>query len=309
MTERRQLVLTIAVLVIVALWDFFGRVHVGRDAASRAVNVPSLVPLTQRPDADKVRADLVAWMPTLAGTAAAALDPADPGAWNLTLLGIFRRGGEPFGVVLVEPAGGGNPTIERFSVGDTVHGRRVAEIGPREVKLAKGDDVQKLALFQRKEPSASRSARGPSGEGVAERPRAKKKQRSQVADPGRMPGESRQRPREKAQASRSTAPRAVDPTSRTGSRVGPSASGAPDAARPQPPGPGANARARPAGSPDAESAAAPTSAAKAGVAAQQPNAAGPRVAKPVELAPGSDPSLPWNLPVVEDKPPGGGTKK
>jgi hypothetical protein len=146
---RRQLALAAAVLVLLAAWDFFGRVYVGRDESLRSFEQPRLETLTVRPDAATVRGELVSWMPALAGSAGVTAAPTDPSGWELTLVGVFRKDDGKFALVHARPrSGGGEPQFHWVGEGDDLHGSTVAQIGPRNLRLDRGGESQELLLFE-----------------------------------------------------------------------------------------------------------------------------------------------------------------
>lgn len=162
MSPRRQMALAAGVLLLLAAWDFFGRVHVGRDESLRSFEQPKLETLPVRPDAATVRSDLVSWMPALAGSAGIAAVPTDPSGWELTLVGVFRKDDGKFAVLHARPrAGGGEPQFHWVTEGDELHGSTVAQIGPRNLRLARGEESQELLLFEQgRTPLVSSVTRG-----------------------------------------------------------------------------------------------------------------------------------------------------
>jgi hypothetical protein len=174
MSPRRQVALAAGVLLLLAAWDFFGRVHVGRDESLRSFEQPQLETLPVRPDAATVRSELVSWMPALAGSAGVPAVPTDPSGWELTLVGVFRKDDGKFAVVHARPrSGGGEAQFHWVAEGDDLHGSTVAQIGPRNLRLDRGGESQELVLFERgRTPlvasgtSGSTGAPAPRGGGV-----------------------------------------------------------------------------------------------------------------------------------------------
>lgn len=163
MTLGRQTALAVGVLVLLAAWDFFGRVYVGRDESLRSFEPPLEVALPARPDATTVRNELVAWIPAIAGSAGVAAVPVDPSGWELTLVGVFRKDDGEFAVVHARPRSGGvEAQLHWVREGDELHGSTVAEIGPRSVRLARDGESTELLLFEQgRTPLAAAGAGSP----------------------------------------------------------------------------------------------------------------------------------------------------
>ncbi len=170
MSPRRQVALAAGVLLLLAAWDFFGRVYVGRDESLRSFEQPQLTTLPVRPDAATVRSELVSWMPALAGSAGVVAVPTDPSGWELTLVGVFRKDDGKFAVLHARPrSGGGEPQFHWVTEGDELHGSTVAQIGPRNLRLARGEESQELLLFE--QGRTPLLASGSSGSTAAPAPR------------------------------------------------------------------------------------------------------------------------------------------
>jgi hypothetical protein len=149
-SARRQLAIAAAVLALFAIVDFASRVRVGRDAALRAFESPTLVPLPEDRGAARIRAQLASWLPEVAGGTPGA--PDDPGAWQLRLGGTFQQRGRPFAVIMASTRGAsGAPQTHRVGVGETVAGRTVREIRPGAVVLDGPAGAEELRLFARAE--------------------------------------------------------------------------------------------------------------------------------------------------------------
>ena len=267
-THRRVIAAAFGILLLLAGWDFFSRVYVGRDEALHRVDVPTLAVVKSRPGAEGIRQNLVTWMPSLAGVSGAAANPSDPNGWALALLGIFRKGAEPFAVLYAQPLAGGNPSIERVVVGDVTHGRKVEEIGSRTVRLKQGDSIEELAIFKPGQKPPRLASTQSAGGAVDGRPRPSQNRSSgsgarQDSKYSATPVMGQRSERKKQRQSPAAAQSSTQQTAPVSS-----ASPAPRA---------------PAG-------AAP-SAAPSGVAA------GAKVSQPLEQRPGQKPELPWNLPV------------
>lgn len=149
MSPRRQVALVAALVLLVAAYDFFGRVHVGRDAALRTVTPPQLAPLPTRADADTIRKQLNSWLPALAGTAGLAAAAAnDPTGWQFSLVGVFRQDGQRFALLNAQPRTGGAAELVSVKEGEEIHGSTVKQIGATQVTLALGDASQELVIFE-----------------------------------------------------------------------------------------------------------------------------------------------------------------
>ena len=159
MTPRQQIIAAAAVLAIVGTVDFFGRVHVPRQPATRAMDagnqgqVESPMPLAM------ARQRLQSWFPAQAPPGqtsvadAAGRDPSAPipdraaiGGWQFVLRGVFDAG-PTFAVFDVVSGDGVAIEQHRLSVGEAIKGVRVEQIAGRRVSLSDGDKVVQLALF------------------------------------------------------------------------------------------------------------------------------------------------------------------
>jgi len=147
-SPRRQLALVAALVALVAAYDFFGRVHVGRDAALRTVTPLQLAPLPARADADTIRKQLNEWLPALAGSAGLAAVGNDPTGWQLSLVGVFRQDGQRFALLNAQPRTGGAAELVSVKEGEEIHGSTVKQIGATQVILAAGDASQELVIFE-----------------------------------------------------------------------------------------------------------------------------------------------------------------
>lgn len=149
MSPRRQFVYLAAVLALLAAYDFFGRVHVGRDASMRAAPRHDLVPLPATAGSDEIRKQLGGWLPALAGSA--GLNGIDPDAteWQLWLVGVFRQGGERFALIAAQPQGGGETELARLTAGEQVHGATIEAIDGDTVTIREGEEQRELPLFKR----------------------------------------------------------------------------------------------------------------------------------------------------------------
>jgi len=159
MTARRAFVLMAALGLTLAAVDFSGRIYVGRDESLRVFERPQLSTLTGRPDSTEIRRQLVSWLPGLAGSAGIEASPTDPAGWQLTLIGVFRQGGDEFALLHAQPRGAGSPEIVKVQVGEEVHGSRVLAIEPKLIQLDEAGTTRELLLFERGRPALAASTR------------------------------------------------------------------------------------------------------------------------------------------------------
>lgn len=138
---RRPLLALTIVLLLVALFDFIGRIYVPRDASLRVFTAPRAVKIPEFIDTAKVLASLETWLPSQA-----VVEP--PKEKEISLQGIFSsRGAGVAAVVLRDPTSGAMQSM-RVAAGQEVEGWRVELISPRKVMLRKGDQVRELVLFR-----------------------------------------------------------------------------------------------------------------------------------------------------------------
>lgn len=147
MTPRRQMATVAAVLALVAAYDFFGRIFVGRDAALRTVSAPQMTPLPQRADAEAIRKQLAAWLPALSGSLGPEAANSDPASWQFSLVGVFRQEGQHFALVNVQQQGGGAVELVQVREGDDLRGATVKQISPTSVTLLRGESSEELLIF------------------------------------------------------------------------------------------------------------------------------------------------------------------
>jgi hypothetical protein len=147
MIPRRQIAVVAAVLALVAAYDFFGRIFVGRDATLRTVNAPQMTPLPQRPDAEAIRKQLAAWLPALPGSLGPEAANSDPASWQFTLVGVFRQDGRQFALVNAQQQGGGAVETVQVREGDDLRGATVKHISSTRVTLQRGEKPEELLMF------------------------------------------------------------------------------------------------------------------------------------------------------------------
>jgi hypothetical protein len=135
------------VLVLLAVRDFVGRIHVGHDESLRRFLAPAAKPVPPAADIGKVRAQLVDWVPALA--APKPPDPDDPAAFDLRLAGLFEKQGRKFAVMLAVPKAGGPPERRQLAVGDEMKGLRLMDIGRGNVTLQGPEGSREIRLFVR----------------------------------------------------------------------------------------------------------------------------------------------------------------
>ena len=148
MMVRRQTAIIFVAALVLAAWDFFGRVYVGRDATLRGFEPPALSPLVPRPDAQAVRNSLAGWLPGLRGTQIVAADASDPAGWDFTLLGVFGRGSDRFAVVQARSRAGGATETLQVKEGDELRGAKVTEVGRKRLVLQDGASGREIPLFE-----------------------------------------------------------------------------------------------------------------------------------------------------------------
>lgn len=159
MTPRQQILVVVVILAIVGGVDFFKRVHVPRQPATRAMDAGDQGQFEPPMPLAMARQRLQSWFPAQAaqgqtGAAdAGSRDPSAPipdraaiGGWQFVLRGVFDAG-PPFAVFDVVPRNGGSAEQHRLSVGEEVKGVRVEQIAGRRVSLSSGEEVVQLALF------------------------------------------------------------------------------------------------------------------------------------------------------------------
>jgi len=144
---KRFLLLSGAVLVLLAARDFVGRIHVGHDESLRRFAAPAAKPVPPAADIGKVRAQLLEWVPALAGPKPP--DPNDPAAFDLRLAGLFEKQGRKFAVMLAVPKTGGPPERRQLAVGDELKGLRLMDIGRGTVTLQGPEGSREIKLFVR----------------------------------------------------------------------------------------------------------------------------------------------------------------
>ena len=147
MSPRRFMLLAGTVLVLLAVRDFVGRIHVGHDESLRRFLAPAAKPVPPAADIGKVRAQLVDWVPALA--APKPPDPDDPAAFDLRLAGLFEKQGRKFAVMLAVPKAGGPPERRQLAVGDEMKGLRLMDIGRGNVTLQGPEGSREIRLFVR----------------------------------------------------------------------------------------------------------------------------------------------------------------
>ncbi|HXQ63946.1 MAG TPA: hypothetical protein VN787_03765 [Steroidobacteraceae bacterium] len=161
MTVRTQLVAFGCVLLVVGIWDFAGRLYVGRDASLRALHAQKALPLPPAESVGAIRRRMLGWLPAIAGSANEPPDPADATAWRLSLAGVFAQRGTAIAVVRASlPAGGPVETL-RVVEGDTIHGWTVAHVDAHGVILTHGAETRELALFRRGQLQPAGAGLGP----------------------------------------------------------------------------------------------------------------------------------------------------
>jgi hypothetical protein len=137
-----------ALVFLFALWDFFARIHVGRDAALREFGVPAAATVAPARTAQSIQADLTQWVPVLGGVEQPKADPASPEAWDLALAGVFRERRQAFVVIMARPRGaGGAPVRHRLTTGDSLLGYTIARIGADRVVLQGAAGERELRLY------------------------------------------------------------------------------------------------------------------------------------------------------------------
>jgi hypothetical protein len=161
MTLRTQLLGLGCLMALLGIWDFAGRLHVGRDPALRHVRpeVPATLPRDDSPDA--IRRRLLDWLPAIAGSAYAARDAADSTAWQFTLLGVFTQRSKAIAVVAASLPVGGPTEKLRVVEGDTLHDWAVTRIDGHGVTLTHDAETRHLTLFRRR-PREAGAGPGPS---------------------------------------------------------------------------------------------------------------------------------------------------
>lgn len=260
MRSIRHLALLILLGLVLAAWDFFERIHVGRDDSLRAFDAPVVETLPVRLDPDAVRSQLVAWLPALAASAGVSVPDSDlsSAGWQLSLLGIFLNGPDEFAVLHAQPVGRGAAELLQVKEGETVRGFKVASIEPKVVRLELSGAQRELLLFEQGKVLPQRASTAGSAASADEvravtRVQGGSREERLAAMRERVQRAKEEAARKRMEREENAAPR---PSSRTGSRIV------------VPPDPAATG--------------------------------GPKTSEAVQLKPGEEFKPPVDLPVVED---------
>ena len=161
MTVRAQLLALGGLMLLIGIWDFAGRIYVGRDASLRAFHAPAVMQLVPVESAAAIRKRMLGWLPAIAGSAHEPPDPADAAAWQLSLTGVFAQRGTAVAVVSAALSTGGQVEKLRVVEGDTIHGWTVAHVDAHGVTLTHDAETRQLVLFRRGQPQPAGAGPGP----------------------------------------------------------------------------------------------------------------------------------------------------
>jgi len=140
---------TTAIFVILAValaWDFKSRIYVGGDHVDAVYESPIPAGAKTFRDIERVRGDLMRWLPHVGSLGGGAEDGAVVS--GIALVGTFLAQGEVFAIVRVKSPDDSKGRIRKVLVGDQLGDMLVVSIGRRAILLRDRHGERELQLFK-----------------------------------------------------------------------------------------------------------------------------------------------------------------